>query len=240
MGALLSRTTHADAGRRARRFRALGLASVAAGAGALVTSVVYGFVTLNGSGTGSASTGSVSLGSPVSTTCNVANLVPGDLTGSRTCSLATTYSGALPAYMSLTVQVQSTKGIGGRPLFDGTNSTGLTLLISDGHTSFLVPTGTGSTGGSCPASYRCWTASNDLAATYSGSTPNLTFANGNAVAFTVTPLFAKTAGNPYQGGSATVTLTVQAVQTGANPLPSGCTTSTIGTPCPASGSFSWS
>jgi hypothetical protein len=142
--------------------------------------------------------------------------------------------------MSLTVQIQSTKGIGTKPLFDGTNTTGLTLSISDGHRTFTVPTGAGSTGGSCPVGYTCWSASNDLAAAYSGSTPNLTFANGNAVTFTITPLVAKVNGNPYQGGSATVTLTAQAVQAGANPLPAGCTTSTIGQPCPATGSFSWS
>ena len=240
MSALLDGTTRADAGRRAQRFRTLGLASVAAGIGALVTSIVYALLTLNGGGTGSATTGSVSLGTPVSTTCNVANLSPGDLTGSRTCSLATTYTGSLPAYMSLTVQIQSTKGIGAKPLFDGTNTTGLTLSISDGHRNFTVPTGAGSTGGSCPVGYTCWSASNDLAATYSGSTPNLTFSNGNAVTFTVTPLFAKATGNPYQGASATVTLTAQAVQAGANSLPAGCTTSTIGHPCPATPSFSWS
>jgi hypothetical protein len=37
-----------------------------------------------------------------------------------------------------------------------------------------------------------------------------------------------------------VTLTAQAVQAPANPLPAGCTTATIGQPCPATGTFTWS
>jgi hypothetical protein len=239
MSALFDSTTQPAGSRRTRRVRVLGLASMAAGAIALVTGVVSAFLTANGGGVGSATTGSVSLGNPVSTTCNVTNLVPGDLTGSRSCSFGVTYAGSLPASMSLTVQIQSASGSGGTRLYDGTNTSGLTLSISDGHRSFTVPTGAGSTGGSCPAGYTCWTSSNDLAATYSGSTPSLTFANGNAVTFTVTPLFPKSAGNPYQGARAAVILTAQAVQTGANPLPASCTTSTVGQPCPASGSFSW-
>ncbi len=239
MSALIDGTTIV-ATRRMRRLRRLGLASAAAGAAALLGGVAYALLTATGTGSGSASLGSVSIGTPATTTCNYANLAPGDLTGSRTCSLGVTYSGSLPAYMSLTVQVQSAKGTSTKSLYDGTNSTGLTLSISDGHHTYSVPTGSGTTGGACPATYTCWTASNDLAAWYSGSTPNLSFSSGNSVTWTVTPLFPTIAGNPYQGAAASVTLTAQAVQAGANPLPSGCTTSTIGQPCAATATFQWS
>jgi hypothetical protein len=141
--------------------------------------------------------------------------------------------------MSLTVQVQARPGTGGAALYSG-NTAGLTLSISDGHSTFTVPAGPGSTGGSCPAAFTCWTAANDLAAWYSNGTPNLTFADGDFVTFTVTPSFPKTAGNGYQGGTATVTLTAQAVQAPGNPLPPGCTTATIGQPCLATGTFTWS
>jgi hypothetical protein len=96
------------------------------------------------------------------------------------------------------------------------------------------------TGGSCPSGFTCWTAANDLAAWYGGNgAPNLAFAAGTPVTFTVTPGFARTAGNSYQGGTATVTLTAQAVQAAGNPLPSGCGLSTIGQPCPADSTFTW-
>ncbi|HZS13686.1 MAG TPA: hypothetical protein VFC09_03715 [Candidatus Dormibacteraeota bacterium] len=239
MSALVDGTTKVGT-RRIRRLRRFGLASAVAGAAALLGGVAYALLTATGTGSGSASLGSVSIGTPVTTACSYTNLAPGDLTGSHTCSLGVTYSGTLPAYMSLTVQVQSAKGIGTKSLYDGSNSTGLTLSISDGHTTYIVPTGTGVTGSPCPATYTCWTATNELAAWYSGSTPNLSFTTGKAVTWTVTPRFPTIAGNPYQGAHATVTLTAQAVQAGANPLPAGCTTSTIGHPCAATATFQWS
>jgi hypothetical protein len=172
--------------------------------------------------------------------CTYTSLVPGDLTGSATCSMSVAYTGSIPAYMSLTVALQSKSGRGGTPLYDGTNTTGLTLAISDGHHNFTVPTGPGTTGGSCPSGSTCWTAANDLAAQYGNGTPNLTFTKHDSVTFTVTPRLPKTVGNRYQAGAATMTLIAQAVQAAANPLPSRCTVSTIGQPCHAAGKFTWS
>lgn len=226
-----------------RRLRIAGVAALIAGAAALVGGVAHALLTANGSGSGFASTGSVALtvNSSATHTCAYPSLAPGDLTGSGNCQLAVTYSGSLSAYVSLTVQIQAKAGSGGAALYNGSNTSGLTLSISDGHHSFLVPTGAGATGGSCPTGYTCWTAANDLAATYSGSTPTLTFTSGSAATWTVTPVFPRTSGNPFQGGQALVTLTAQAVQgSPANPLPASCTTSTIGTPCAASGGFTWS
>jgi hypothetical protein len=209
--------------------------------GALVGGMAFASLTANGTGTGSTSTGTVAIGAPVTQVCNYSKLVPGDLTGTSTCSMSVTYTGSLSGYLALTVAIQSKAGSGGHLLYDGSNTAGLSFSISDGHNKYTVPTGTGTTGGTCPSGFTCWTAANDLAAWYSGTTPSLSFASGNAVTWTVTPVFPRTAGNIFEGGTASLTITAQAVQGApANPLPAGCTTSTIGSPCPASGTFTWS
>jgi hypothetical protein len=222
-------------------WRGLCFTSVAIGA-VLMTGLASATLSASSSGTGSAPARSsaVSISTPATHVCTYPSLVPGDLTGSANCSMPVTYTGSIPAYMSLTVALQSKSGLGGIPLYDGTNTTGLILAISDGHNHFTVPTGPGTTGGSCPSGSTCWTAANDLAAQYDNGTTNLTFKKGDSVTFTVTPRLPKTVGNRYQGGKATMTLVVQAVQAAANPLPSRCTVSTIGQPCHAAGDFSWS
>jgi hypothetical protein len=200
--------------------------------------LAFGYFTSSGTGVGSASVGSFSLAvnSPATTTCSYTNLVPGDLTGTQTCALSVSYTGTGSAYLSLTVAVQSKAGssLGAKTLYDPTDNSGLLLSISDGTTSFTVPSGSGTTAGCAPAGDTCWTESNDLAAWYSGppSTAHLAFTSTSpAVTWTVTPLFTTTAGNAYQGASATVILTAQAVQTEGNTLPGSCTTSTVGLPC---------
>jgi hypothetical protein len=228
-------------GRRSWRWRGLYLAGVVLAAAGLVTGLASATLNVTGSGTGSAATGSVVLGvnAAATRTCSYGSLLPGDLTGAATCALSVTYTGTLTAFVSLTVQVQAKAGPGGAVLYNG-NGGGLTLSVSDGHAGFTVPAGPGTTGGSCPSGFTCWTAANDLAAWYSGGAANLSFASGDSATFTVTPSFPATAGNGFQGGTAAVTLTAQAVQAPGNPLPSGCTTTTIGRPCPASGTFTWS
>src|SRR5579862_2193261 len=74
----------------------------------------------------------VNLGTPATRVCSYASLVPGDLTGSATCSMPVTYSGAMPAYLSLTITIQSKAGPGGARLYDGTGLTGLTISAGDG------------------------------------------------------------------------------------------------------------
>jgi hypothetical protein len=213
---------------------------LAGAVGALVAGVAVAYLNVSpgGSGIGSASTGSVSLAinAPATYACTFGALKPGDLTGAagQTCSFSVAYTGSIQAYVSLTVAIQSNAGVGAgkQPLYDGTNTTGLTFKITDaGGKTYTVPTGTGTTGGACPAGFTCWTAANDLAATYTpGAT--LTFSNTNTATWTVTPLFQKGVGNAYEGGTAALTLTAQAVQGApANPLPASCTTSTIGQPC---------
>jgi hypothetical protein len=229
-------------GWRGRRWRTLYFTAIPVLAGGLALGVASATAGLSGSGAGQASTGTVimSVNRQATHTCVYTGVVPGDLPGPAECAFAVTYDGSITAYLSLTVLVTSAAGAGGRPLYDGSNTTGLRLAISDGHTGFTVPTGPGTTGGACPAGSTCWTAAHDLAAWYSGRRPELTFGAGDGATFTVTPHLRSAAGAAYQGGTATVTLTVQAVQAPANPLPGSCTTATIGQPCPASGPFTWS
>ena len=212
-------------------------------AATLTTSAIaYGFFSARGTGAGASATGTVKLGvgEPATTTCTYAGLSPGDLAGSSTCALSVNYTGSVPAFVSITVEVRSIAGSGGATLYDGSNTDGLTFSVSDGQTSFAVPTGPGLTGGSCPAGYTCWSSPDDLAAWYSGATSSLIFTNASpTVTWTVTPFFPASAGNQYQGASASLTLVAQAIQSEPTPLPAGCTTSTIGQSCPSSGAFTW-
>ena len=222
------------------RWRALYFVAVPSLSAGLALGVAAATVGITGSGTGQASTGSVTLSvdAAASHTCGFTGLLPGTLSGRTACTFSVSYTGTLGAFLSLTVQVASAAGVGGRPLYDGTNLSGLTLAISDGHASYQVPTGPGRTG--CGAGLSCWSSANELAAWYQGGAPELLFTAGDSVTFTIRPDFPVTASAAYQGGTASVTLTVQAVQAPANPLPASCTTSTVGQPCPAAGTFTWS
>lgn len=229
---------------RTRRWRALFVIGLVAANLALIAGLAFAFFSTTGTGTGTAQVGTVALtenGPPATHSCNYSDIVPGDLPGSPagTCALSVTFRGIGPAWVSLSIGVQSQAGNGGSTLYDGSGTNGLTLSISDGTNAYTVPAGPGTTGGSCPNGFTCWTAPNDLAAWYSPG-PSLGFTNGKSVTWTVTPQFPTSVTNPYQGASATVTLSAQAVQAPGNPLPAGCTTSTIGTPCPTGGRFSWS
>jgi hypothetical protein len=240
MNSLVSfRSRRAPAGRpwRARLVYAIALTTAISG---MVAGFAVAARILADSGTGLASTGTVVLhvngtGTQV---CDYGLLAPGDLTGSAHCTLSVTYRGSVPAYLALTVRVSSKAGSGGSPLYDGTNATGLTMQLREGHHSFTVPTGPGSTGGHCPAGFTCWTAQDELAAR-AADTAGLVFHRGDTVTFVLTPIFDSATGNSYQGGKAKVALLVQAVQAPANPLPATCDVSTIGQPCPASGTFTW-
>jgi hypothetical protein len=195
---------------------------------------------LAGSGTGLASAGTVAMRVNGSGTqvCDYDLLAPGDLSGSATCTLSVTYRGSIPAYLGLTIRISSKAGPGGSPLYDGTNATGLTMRVTQGRHSFMVPTGPGSTGKPCQTGFTCWMASHELAATRARHA-GLVFHRGDIVTFSLTPRFAAATGNSYQGGRAKIALIVQAVQAPANPLPATCNATTIGQPCPASGTFTW-
>ena len=177
--------------RRPGGWPALYAAALVITAGGLVLGFAAAAEIVTGSGSGSASTGTVALriNGSGSRACDYGLLAPGDLTGSATCALSVRYRGSIRAHLSVTVRIMSKSDQGGKPLFDGTNTGGLTMMISDGHHSFTVPTGPGTRGGSCPARFTCWTARNDLAAAYRGGSPDLVFGDGDTATFTVTPLF---------------------------------------------------
>jgi len=226
---------------RARRWRLLYFAIAAAIAVVLIVAAAAATENLTGSGAGAASTGTVSLttNGPATHTCDFTALLPGEPIGPP-CTFSVRYTGSISAFLALTVLVSSTPGAGGRALFDGSGSSGLILAISDGRASYAVPAGPGRTGGTCPAGSACWARADDLAAWYSGSSPELTFTAGDTTTFDITPVFPASAGGAYQGASVSVTLAAQAVQAPANPLPPGCTVLTIGQPCLPAGGFSWS
>jgi hypothetical protein len=227
---------------RVRRWR-LGVGvSLVLGSVSLVSGLAFALFSSAGTGDGTAIVGTLNLGldTPASSSCDFSSLSPGDLTGSPACDLSVHYSGTVPAYVSLSVEINAKPGSGGTPLYDGTNTSGLSLVISDGHHDFVVPTGPGATGGSCPTGETCWSSPNDLAAWYQGGSPRLVFLGSSPnVTWTVTPTFSRTSGNAFEGASAQLTLRVQAVQSWPVGLPLGCSASTIGQSCPANGSFGW-
>lgn len=216
----------------------------AAGLGLAISGLLAAFAAaaqiLAGSGRGLATAGTVAMRVNGSGTrvCDYGLLAPGDLTGSATCTLSVTYHGSIPAYLALTIRINSKAGPGGAPLYDGTNVTGLTMRLKEGRHSFMVPTGPGSTGKPCQTGFTCWMAPHELA-TAGADHADLVFRRGDTVTFTLAPRFAAATGNSYQGGKAKVALIVQAVQAPANPLPVTCNVTTIGRPCPASGTFTW-
>ena len=222
-----------------RRWRWLGVATLALAVAATGAAVAATLLTFNGSGTGSASTSAVTLAVNASAThsCSYDDLEPGDLSGqsSPSCSLSVAYTGSVPAFVSLSVVVETQAGPGpaSRPLYNPTASSGLTFSIHDDQSpsvTYGAPTAVAACPPTAPAGSVCYSLGDQLVST-------VAVAPGRSIAFALAPSFDISAGNPYQGGRATVELSVQAVQAAANPLPSGCST---GQPCPPSGSFSWS
>jgi hypothetical protein len=147
--------------------------------------------------------GTVSLGTPVSVPCTVNNMVPGDdstgytpdttgRTNAQTaaCTFTVTYSGNVDAYIGLGLSAS-----GG--LYDGT-ANGLQFQVSDGTTSYT-------TGGVINTN----TSSDPLFVSKDSS-------GAAAHTFTVNYALPRSAGNTYQNMSTTLTLTVYAVQAGNN------------------------
>ena len=194
----------------------------------------------NATSAGRISASILTVDAPATHTCQYDDLVPGDLTGTSKCTFAVNYAGAMPGYVALSVAIRSKVGSGGVTLYDGTNSSGLSFSLSDGHRSFVIPSGQGTTGGRCPLSYRCWYSADELAAWYRTNSTNLTFPeNQSSITWTLTPLFPRTAGNSYQGVSAAIILTANAVTSYPTALPADCNISTIGRTCQPTGSFTW-
>ncbi len=202
----------------------------------LAVGVTFGLFSASassGANTFTAGTVTVGDGTPVSVSCNVQNMVPGDSSsgapsGSHAdgpCSYNVKYTGSANAYLAVDVAV----GNGPTKLYDS-SATGAQLYLKDGSSTYVNGTSfTQEVGGSAslPAG---------------SSTPNLLVSTtpattGTAVSFSLDYAVPATAGNGYQGGNSTVTLTFHAVQAGNNPVPSDCA---AGHQCNASSTFAWS
>jgi hypothetical protein len=226
-----------------RGWRSLGVVSLVGAVMALCASVVYATVTYLGAGTGSGSTAvvSLSLGAPAQKLCSYTDLEPGDLVGSpaQSCTFSIRYSGSITAYMALDVVIQTRAGPGRSKhrLYDPSAGSGLTLKITDSQVpkvTYVTPTKATACPAGAPAGTVCYAVHDDLvsAHVFTSASP--------AVTFTISPQFPKSAGNAYQGATAGVKLIVHVVQAAVNPLPATCDASTLGHPCPPSGTFTWS
>lgn len=223
-----------------RRWRVLGGLALAGAVAAVVAGVAYGLLTVNGAGTGSASTGGLTLtvNSSQTRTCSYGALSPGDLTGSQTCALSVNYAGTVAAYISLSVLIETQAGRGGRTLYFPGKTNGLTMTIGSvtPAVTYTVPTTATTCPGAAPAHSTCYELDYELASTGAFSSPT-------ALTFTLTPRFLADPGdndqNSYQGSAAQVLLTAQAVQSPGNTL-SCISAPTAGHACTPSGSFSWS
>ena len=215
-------------------------------AGSLFTTVAYASWTGHDfdldQDAGGAVNGHVSLriNTAMTTTCHIANLVPGDALAPSPCRFSVTYTGSVPAYLALNVLVDSTTSRLGRTLYDAGKPDGLTFIITDGHHTFSSPSAAAQNGGSCPRTFTCWSAANELAAWYQGSNANLIFNHDvPTVTWTEYVVVPKTLSNEFQGASANLVLTAKAVQASSNPLPSSCNAATIGLPCVSTNHFTW-
>lgn len=166
--------------------------------------------------------------------CSVTNLAPGD--SPTACTLGTTYSGSLSAYLALNVLIETQAGSGGTNLYDPPSSNnGVTVSITDNQTSpvtYTIPTTSTSCPAGAPSGSTCYELDNELLGTGA-------YTNGATDTISTSVSLPSAAGNGFQGGSAQVILTAHAVQSSSNTL--ACTsTPTAGQSCAPSGSFSWS
>lgn len=238
---------------KTRRRRAARLAAVLASLGA-ATSLVAG-VTLGifssagnsgGSGANTFTAGVVSFGSPVTTTCSINPMSPGDAStgwspagSAATCTYQVTYSGNVNAFLGLDLSITSVAGSPVAPyggttpaaaagLFDGT-SNGLQVLVTDSaSTNFLNNTTYQNQAGSAVA----------LSATSSVTgllISRTAMTNGGTDTVTVNYKLPTSASNAYNLASSTIVLQIHAVQADNNTLPVGCA---AGKTCTSG--FSWS
>jgi hypothetical protein len=189
------------------------------------------------------STGVVSLGSPVSKTCAINAMAPGDAsTGwspagtSATCSYQVTYSGDVPALLGLDVAIT---GIAGSPvtpyggtipraaagLFDGTPNGSQLVVTDDASTTFVSNTTFRNQAGS-PVSL-----SSTSTSTVAGLLVSRTaFTNGGTETITVNFKLPMSASNAYNSASSTLVLVVDAVPAENNTLPEGCASGSVCSP----------
>lgn len=199
----------------------------------VVAGTTFGFFSSTANGqTNSFTSGTVTLTKTLESACNVTNMAPGDTPGP--CTMQTTYSGSLSAYIAVDVLVETQAGSGGSTLYTG-GGAGLHVTVTDNQgtpTTYTVPTASTTCPNGAPAGSTCYELDNELYGTSA-------YSNGSVDTITTQVSLPNSAGNGYQGASAQVILTAHAVQSKNNAL--ACTTTaTAGAPCTPSGSFAWS
>lgn len=204
-------------------------------AATLVVGTTFGFFSSTPAAESiSFTTGTITLASTVSGACTVTNMAPGD--APTACTLATSYSGSLSAYLAVNVLIETQAGSGGTKLYNPPSANnGLTVAITDNQTSavtYTVPTTSTNCPNGVPSSYTCYELDNELLGTSA-------YANGATDTISTAVTLPSAAANGYQGASAQVILTAHAVQSKNNTL-SCSTTPAAGSPCTPTGSFAWS
>jgi hypothetical protein len=223
------------------------LASIAAGS-TFFAGVTLGLFSSAGhsSGSNTFTAGVVSFGSPVSATCAINPMSPGDAStgwsppGSyATCTYKVTYSGNVPAFLGLDVTITGVAGTPVAPytgttpsaapgLFDGTTN-GLQLLVTDtSATNFLNNTTYQNQSGS-PVTLSSSSSATDLLISRTPIT------NAGTDTVTVNYKLPTAASNAYNSASSTIVLVIHAVQSDHNALPVGCAAGNV-----CSTSFNWS
>ena len=229
--------------KKKKRLAIIGAAVATVGAAAtLAGGITFGLFSASGSSGANTFTGgtvSVGTGTPVSVTCTIPNMVPGDSStgapiGSKAdtpCTYNMKYTGSASAWLAVDVAVSN----GTPALYDG-SSFGLQLYLKDAApATYLTST--------APTAGTTFVAQGGTAASLPvGTTPNLLVSatpatTNTAVSFALNYAVPIASGNAYQGGSSTVTLTFHAVQAGNNPLPGACV---AGQQCNGTTTFLWS
>ena len=237
--------------RNPRSRRAATLAAVVASIGVVATfvaGVTLGVFSSGGhvSGSNAFTAGVVSFGTPVSTTCTINPMSPGDAStgwspaGSlASCTYSVTYAGNIPAFLGLDLTITGAAGspvapyTGSTPtaaggLFDGT-ANGLQVVVSDGGpTTYLNNTTYQNQAGS-PVALTSTSSVTDLLISRTAVT------NGGSDTITVDYKLPTTASNAYNSASTTVVLLIHAVQANNNALPAGCAAGKV-----CSSGFNWS
>ena len=213
----------------------VGAGVLAAGAAAtLLIGTTFGFFSSSAPAESNSFTaGTVTLTDSVTGDCTVTNMVPGD--SPTACTLGTTYSGSVSAYLALDVLVETQAGTGATNLYNPSGSHGMTVTVTDNQgtpVTYTVPTTATTCPGGAPGGSTCYELDNELIGT-SAYTSGATDTISTAITLPTS------AGNGYQGGAAQVILTAHAVQSKNNTLACS-TTATAGQSCTPSGSFAWS
>jgi metal-sulfur cluster biosynthetic enzyme len=237
---------------------ASGITAIAA-AGAMVAGATFGLFSSQAPSTAStfsAGTVTVSNGA-TSAPCAVTNLVPGDTSATNVapdvpCTFVINDASTVPAYAAVDVFIAATKGTSGVAyggsdptalgLYDGTNSTGLNVTISDGSNPFTVPMTanaetcptTGVFAAAATGASKCYEIDNLL---LSASAVGPDASPTTISTLTVTWSLPSTSTNAYEGASATIQFNAHEVQAAHNSLPGSCTT--VGAQCADTTGFQW-